>query len=230
MSSENDSDQYGGSDDGELSGSHTLEVDADDDIDPNDDGIYDPINDGDEPIDTDEDIMNSYGSDDYQELSDSLHDENSGELSDDIDDEDEIPISKKHKTKSKKNKCINDNFDTVIEDTSDYGKLEWTVVPDNERKSDPTLTYYEIVRIIGERAQQLSLGATPLINGSETLTSHMIAYLELKYKMIPYIIRRRLPGKTYEDWRIDELEMIHTITDPVYVPSSDQIEHIRKLN
>jgi DNA-directed RNA polymerases I, II, and III subunit RPABC2 len=32
-----------------------------------------------------------------------------------------------------------------------------------------------------------------------------IAMLELKSRLVPFIIRRHLPDGTFEDWRVDEL-------------------------
>jgi hypothetical protein len=61
-----------------------------------------------------------------------------------------------------------------------------------------------------------------------------MAYVELKLKMTPYIIRRHLPGKKYEEWRIDELEQIHEISDDFFVPGNIDwdllVKEANKLN
>ncbi|RLE82467.1 MAG: DNA-directed RNA polymerase subunit K [Thermoprotei archaeon] len=70
------------------------------------------------------------------------------------------------------------------------------------------LTRYEKARIIGARALQISLGAPVLIK----LPPHVkdpieIALLELKAKVLPIIVRRRLPNNTYQDIPLKYLEI-----------------------
>jgi len=65
----------------------------------------------------------------------------------------------------------------------------------------PRLTKYERARIIGARALQLTMGAPPLIppemiDSSDPLE---IAEKELKMKILPITIRRRLPTGEYQD-------------------------------
>ena len=45
------------------------------------------------------------------------------------------------------------------------------------------------------------------------------AYIELLEKKNIFKIRRHLPGKLYEDWDSDELEIIHILKDEFFVPS-----------
>lgn len=119
--------------------------------------------------------------------------------------------------------------DAIVLDEDDsnmYGKMEYKRIPNEERVSDPIMTYYEIVRIIGTRAQQFNLGAEPLVQGIDHFPPPQMAYIELMAKMTPFIIRRHLPGKKYEDWRIDELEIIHTISDDFFVPGKLDWEHL----
>jgi DNA-directed RNA polymerase I, II, and III subunit RPABC2 len=78
-------------------------------------------------------------------------------------------------------------------------------VPANQRTTTAYLTKYERARILGTRAQQISLGAPVLVElGDETDTLE-IAMKELKQRKIPIVIRRYLPDHSYEDWAIDEL-------------------------
>jgi DNA-directed RNA polymerase subunit K/omega len=117
---------------------------------------------------------------------------------------------------------------SVRENPSFYENLEYKKIPDNERITDPIMTYYEIVRILGVRTQQLNRGAPPFIDNTEELTNPQIAYLELISKMVPYIIRRYLPGKLYEDVSVKELEIIHQIHDPYYVPENFDYDNFIK--
>ena len=73
------------------------------------------------------------------------------------------------------------------------------------RISIPYLTKYERTQLISTRAQQLSQGAVPLVSVQGLKNVVDIAEKELELRKIPLIIRRRLPNKKYEDWRIDEL-------------------------
>ena len=84
-------------------------------------------------------------------------------------------------------------------------------VPDEDRICKPTITKYEIVRMIGTRAKQLSENAKVMLkysqNNSQIKSSEDQAKLELKQKVIPIIIKRPLPNNKYEHWRISELDL-----------------------
>ncbi|KMV65559.1 DNA-directed RNA polymerase [Encephalitozoon cuniculi EcunIII-L] len=75
----------------------------------------------------------------------------------------------------------------------------------SERKTLPRMTKYEKAHVIGVRATQLSAGAPPFVDiGNETNPLN-IANMELSEKKIPFIIRRKLPDSSFEDWAVDEL-------------------------
>jgi DNA-directed RNA polymerase subunit K/omega len=114
------------------------------------------------------------------------------------------------------------NKEVIVDDDDStmYAKLEYTQVPDDERVSDPVFTYYEIVRILGTRAQQFNYGAEPLVEGVDKYHPAQKSFVELLTQMTPFIIKRRLPGKKYELWRVDELELIHQIDDEFFVPKN----------
>ncbi len=64
----------------------------------------------------------------------------------------------------------------------------------------PTLTRFEKARIMGARALQLSLGAPPFIEiPSGAKTSLDIALAELEQRIIPIVIRRRLPNGDHQN-------------------------------
>ena len=68
----------------------------------------------------------------------------------------------------------------------------------------PWLTRFERARITGARALQLSLGAPPLIKGSEEAkTSILLAMEEVEQKALPISIRRVLPNGLYQDIPVD---------------------------
>lgn len=67
------------------------------------------------------------------------------------------------------------------------------------------LTKYEITKIIGGRALQLSLGAFPLVEPRPTDTAFDIAKRELELGVLPVIVRRHLPGGGYVDISLREI-------------------------
>ena len=77
------------------------------------------------------------------------------------------------------------------------------------RITNPRLTRYEMVRIIGERTKQLTMGAKPLVKNYQELTYEEIAIEELKNNMTPFKIKRPLPNNRIEVWNIEELDKKH---------------------
>ena len=96
-------------------------------------------------------------------------------------------------------------YDNVISEYEELGSP--TQVPDDERITLSKLTKYEMVRVLGIRAQQISVGAKTLVKNIEGKSPVEIAIYELKNKMTPFKIRRPLPNNTYEIWKIKELDV-----------------------
>ena len=112
-------------------------------------------------------------------------------------------------------KAIEDELDDI--ENNEASEIEEVIVEEkllkgNERISANRLTKYEMVRILGERTKQLTMGAKPLIKNYEGLNYDKIAEEELKLNMIPYKIKRTLPNGKYEIWTLDELFKDHLIT------------------
>ena len=124
---------------------------------------------------------------------------------------------------------INDDEDSkichiqkVIDDDNEYydNDEEIEAQPDinivytkkEERQSLAKLTKYEMVRILGERTKQLTMGAKPLIKNYKGLPYDKIAEEELKLNMIPFKIRRPLPNGKYELWNLEELSKEHLLS------------------
>ena len=82
-------------------------------------------------------------------------------------------------------------------------------IVDSLHRTLPILTKYERARILGQRAAQLNAGAQPLVQVPVgVLQGSVIAALELNAKKIPFIIRRPLPNRGSEYWRISDLELL----------------------
>jgi DNA-directed RNA polymerase subunit K/omega len=115
------------------------------------------------------------------------------------------------------------NIEDAIEDDQEYfeGLYEETeipiestseFVPKENRISANRLTKYEMVRILGERTKQLTMGAKPLIKNYQSLSYDRVAEEELKLNMIPYKIKRPLPNGQFEIWTLDELNKEHLLS------------------
>jgi len=89
-----------------------------------------------------------------------------------------------------------------IETPSEYVSVE-------NRISCNRLTRYEMVRILGERTKQLTMGAKPLIKNYESLSYDKISEEELKLNMRPFKIKRPLPNGKFEIWTLEELNKEH---------------------
>lgn len=75
----------------------------------------------------------------------------------------------------------------------------------HDRITRNRMTIYEKTYIIGVRAAQLSDDAPPLVYIGNMTDCLEIATKELTERKLPFIVRRKFPDGTYEDWGIDEL-------------------------
>ena len=74
------------------------------------------------------------------------------------------------------------------------------------RRTTNYMTKYERARILGLRAQQISMGAPVTVRVEDGETDPLeIARKELREQKIPLTIRRFLPDGSYEDWDVSEL-------------------------
>ena len=83
------------------------------------------------------------------------------------------------------------------------------IVKPDDRITKPFMTIFERVRLLGDRAKQLSLGAKPMIKGLETINPKDVAKLELEKGVMPLIIERVLPNGKKERWYTHELKIIN---------------------
>ena len=152
---------------------------------------------------------------DIEEEIDFEHDDN--EDNDDNDEDDEF--NDEHLYEENEKLC---DIEKAVEEDDDFfenDNYNVEVQPDNtveyvkkeDRQSFSKLTKYEMVRILGERTKQLTMGAKPLIKNHKNLSYEIIAEEELKVNMIPYKIRRPLPNGKYELWTLDELSKDHLL-------------------
>ncbi|CAO1620479.1 unnamed protein product [Sympodiomycopsis kandeliae] len=102
--------------------------------------------------------------------------------------------------------ATNGNGQQIVEsgDPTAYGG-DGNGVANEERITTPYMTKYERARILGTRALQISMNAPVLVPTEGETDPLAIAMKELSQKKIPLIVRRYLPGGTFEDWAVQEL-------------------------
>jgi DNA-directed RNA polymerase I, II, and III subunit RPABC2 len=122
---------------------------------------------------------------------------NDSQLNDENDNDSKLntmPIDEEDEDNFEESKIV--NYSNILDATSQMKK----------KRTNPYLTKYEKARIIGIRAQQIASGSIPLVESKGLVSPISIALKELKERKIPFIIRRKLPNNTYEDWTIEELK------------------------
>lgn len=101
-----------------------------------------------------------------------------------------------------------DDDEFVFEDDTETKKND-LIVNNEDRETKPILTKYERVRILGDRAKQLSLGAKPMLLNVDNMNPKDIAKLELERGVIPFIIEKILPDGRRERWKVSELKIVN---------------------
>ena len=148
-----------------------------------------------------DDIVNDDDDDDDDNIDD---DESENEIIENEDEEQECLIEK----------IIEDDNYFFDNNNENFIKQDITekIVDSIDRISPNRLTKYEMVRILGERTKQLTLGAKPMIKNYQSLSYDKIAEEELKLNMIPYKIKRPLPNGKFEIWTLNELNKEHLLS------------------
>ena len=181
------------------------------DIGSEDDYITDDkSNDEEEEIEEveEEEIINSDDDLEKKEESEEEEEEESEEEEDAGDDGDGDCLYR-FTGKKKKTKDILSDIE-IEDDFFEDEHIETNIfIESSKRITKKYMTIYERVRVLGERAKQLSLGAKPLIKGVENMDPKIVARMELEKKVIPLIIIRTLPNGQKEKWRVSELEIIN---------------------
>ena len=179
-----------------------------------------------EASDAEEDISSEYSEPDdeiepVEEIPDDPHDEEDEVIDKarDYDDDEAKPDDNEggdDADKTERDTCLykfgKDN-ESDEEDLEDDTQIEDDIeipvksIKNTERITKPVLTKYERVRILGERAKQISLGAKPMLLGIENMNPKDIARLELERGVMPLIIEKPLPDGTVDQWRVSELRI-----------------------
>jgi DNA-directed RNA polymerase subunit K/omega len=137
-----------------------------------------------------------------------IEDEDSDFESEEDDDEDEI-VQEENKEDDEGEDDIIIDDGKEIEITSER---EAIYVNKENKVTNSRLTKYELVRILGERTNQLTMGAKPLVKNINGLSYEKIAESELLLNMLPFKIKRPLPNGMFEIWSLDELYKDHLLS------------------
>jgi DNA-directed RNA polymerase I, II, and III subunit RPABC2 len=68
------------------------------------------------------------------------------------------------------------------------------------------LSKFERVRILGQRAEQISMGAPPLVDIKGLTDALSIAEREFKDRKIPFIIERTYPDGSIRKMKLSDME------------------------
>lgn len=71
--------------------------------------------------------------------------------------------------------------------------------------SRPRMTKYEIARVLGNRASQISQNSKIFVDPGNETDPLRIAQMELRARKIPFVITRELPGGKVEEWNIEDM-------------------------
>jgi DNA-directed RNA polymerase subunit K/omega len=149
-------------------------------------------------------------SDNMSEIIEDTELDNNDELYDEEESEDDN-IYEEEQINVEKVEDENEDIE-IINPLEDNGEtVKWIMNSKENRITKNRLTKYEMVRILGERTLQLTMGAKPLVKNYEHLDYYKIAEEELKLNMTPIKIKRILPNKRYEIWTLDELLKDHLL-------------------
>ena len=103
--------------------------------------------------------------------------------------------------------CLQINYDEMETLTNIVRDANGNIIDDLHRTS-PILSKYEYSRVLGQRAAQIESGSKPYIDvDPNIIDGYIIALQELREKKIPIIIRRPI-GKSFEYWRLKDLEIL----------------------
>jgi len=102
---------------------------------------------------------------------------------------------------------VEDGTDSELETSDDeedgFAKLTDQLRQETLQSYHPSLS---TGRILGLRSAQIAAGSAPCVDRAGITDPFELARMELKARKVPFIIKRPLPGKESEYWRVSELE------------------------
>ena len=132
----------------------------------------------------------------------------------DLENNDSLEFLQKFNEDNKEDYIVNNHFELLNKNLDEIKKLSQITKDNNNNiidefhKTLPILTKYEKTKILGIRLKQLNNGSEPFINVNEDIIdNNIIALKELENKKLPFIIVRPLPNRTFEYWKLKDLEV-----------------------
>ena len=132
----------------------------------------------------------------------------------DLENNDSLDFLQKFNEENKDDYIANNHFELLNKNLDEIKKLSQITKDNNNNiidefhKTLPILTKYEKTKILGIRLKQLNNGSKPFINVNEDIIdNNIIAIKELENKKLPFIIVRPLPNRTFEYWKLKDLEI-----------------------
>lgn len=124
--------------------------------------------------------------------------------------------------------CLYQYDDLVEERDTERQSYE---IPKNERITDPQLTHYEKVRVLGIRTKQIEMGSKVMakLDKNINMSANDLAKCELKYKTSPLKIKRSLPDNSYEIWKISEMNINDNEIDKIIDELHESFDKQKKL-
>ena len=96
------------------------------------------------------------------------------------------------------------SYQQIITDSDDYTKL-YQNYDIKKNQTEPILNKYEYTQCLGMRAQQLAMGAEPLIKLTPELNEPIsIAKEEIRLRKCPFIVAKKF-GNKREYWKLEDL-------------------------
>ena len=182
-----------------------------------DDDDFSEIGIDEEPHDDDDEDDEESDSDDEeeQEAKKELTDEKVLEAEEEEDSDSDENYLQKFDEELTNNYILDNHQEEIVQNYAEVLTLS-KIVKDSEgniidqfHRTNPILSKYEKTKVLGQRTKQLNNGAKPLIKLSENIIdSYIIAEMELKEKVIPFIIRRPLANGASEYWTLQDLEIL----------------------
>lgn len=120
------------------------------------------------------------------------------DLEDDLEDEDSESNSE---SDEENDNCLYDYANIDDDDVQDN-----IVINNNDKITKPYISKFERVRMISDRTSQLARGAKSMLKNVKGMNPEDVALLELKNKVIPLIVERKLPDGSVEKWKVSEFK------------------------
>lgn len=106
---------------------------------------------------------------------------------------------------SSEDRSFQENEEDLLVENAEAEKHSLQEMESEKRFTSPIMTKFERAKILGVRAQQISMSAPIMVEYGDETDPLEIAKKELKEKKTPLIVLRRLPDRTYEKWPVKDL-------------------------